>query len=99
MPLFRAALPGDLPLVAAGNIWTLADAEAALARGAAAVAIGKAAIANPDWVERVRPTGDRVRAPGDDVRRPPLTIPELRARGLNATFAANMRNWKGFVLD
>jgi 2,4-dienoyl-CoA reductase-like NADH-dependent reductase (Old Yellow Enzyme family) len=92
LPLFRAALPGDLPLVAAGNIWTLADAEAALARGATAVAIGKAAIANPDWPERVR-------APGDHVRRPPLTIPELRARGLNATFAANMRNWKGFVLD
>ena len=93
LPLFRAALPGDLPLVSAGNIWTRADAEAVLARGAAAVAIGKAAIANPDWVERVRAPGS------EEVRRPPFTIPELRARGLNATFAANMRNWKGFVLE
>lgn len=92
IPLFRAALPEAVPLVAAGNIWTRADAEAVLARGAAAVVVGKAAIANPDWVERVRD-------PDGQIRRPPLTIAELRARGLNATFAANMRNWKGFVED
>jgi 2,4-dienoyl-CoA reductase-like NADH-dependent reductase (Old Yellow Enzyme family) len=92
IPLFRAALPEDLPIVAAGNIWTRADAEAVLARGAAVVAIGKAAIANPDWPERVR-------EPDGELRRPPLTTAELRARGLNATFAASMRNWKGFVQD
>jgi 2,4-dienoyl-CoA reductase-like NADH-dependent reductase (Old Yellow Enzyme family) len=92
LPLFRAAVPASVALVAAGNIWTRADAEAALSRGASAVALGQAAIANPDWAERVAD-------PAWQVRRPPLTIAELRERGLNATFAANMRNWKGFVAD
>jgi 2,4-dienoyl-CoA reductase-like NADH-dependent reductase (Old Yellow Enzyme family) len=92
LTVFRSALKEQVALVAAGNIWTRADAEAALARGASAVAVGQAAIANPDWVKRVSD-------PSSEVRRPPLTIAELHERGLNPTFAANMRNWKGFVAD
>jgi 2,4-dienoyl-CoA reductase-like NADH-dependent reductase (Old Yellow Enzyme family) len=92
LTLFRSALREEVRLVAAGNIWTRADAEAALARGASAVAVGQGAIANPDWVTRVSD-------PTAEVRRPPLTIAELRERGLNPVFAANMRNWKGFVAD
>jgi 2,4-dienoyl-CoA reductase-like NADH-dependent reductase (Old Yellow Enzyme family) len=92
LPLFRSALNEDVRIVAAGNIWTRADAESALARGASAVALGQAAIANPDWVKRVS-------EPSAEVRRPPLTIAELRDRGLNPTFAESMRNWKGFVAD
>jgi len=86
--LFRSALNEEVRLVAAGNIWTRADAEAALARGASAVAIGQAAIANLDWVARVSD-------PGREVRRPPLTIAELRERGLNPTFCGKYAKLEG----
>lgn len=90
LPLFREALGPSVPIVAAGSVWTREDAEALLAKGADAVALGKAAIVNPDWP---RCLSDPSFAP----KRPPVTIEELRARGLNATFAEYMRNWKGFV--
>ncbi len=92
VPLFRAAIPAEVPLVVAGGAWTRADAEDLLRKGATAVAVGRAAIANPDWA-------DRVADPTWEPRRPPLTIAELRERGLNATFAEYMRRWKGFVCD
>ena len=73
-------------------MWTLHDAEAVLALGADAVALGRAAIANPDWAHRA--------ADPDWVpRRPPVTIEELRASGLNQTFAEYMRSFAGFVAD
>jgi hypothetical protein len=56
------------------------------------VAVGQAGIANPDWPRRVSD-------PSSEVRRPPLTLAELGERGLNPTFAASMRKWKGFVAD
>jgi 2,4-dienoyl-CoA reductase-like NADH-dependent reductase (Old Yellow Enzyme family) len=90
--LFRAALPREVPLVVAGSVWTRADAEALLEKGAAAVALGRAAIANPDWPLRVV---DASWQP----RRPPLTTAELEERGLSPRFAEYMRNWKGFVAD
>ena len=92
IPLFRAALPDDVALIVSGAVWTRDDAEALLRRGATAVAIGRAAIANPRWATGV---ADELWLP----RRPPLTIDELRERGLNATFAGYMRRWKGFVAD
>ncbi|MGO8995669.1 MAG: NADH:flavin oxidoreductase [Polyangiaceae bacterium] len=90
LPLFRAAIPREIPLVVAGKVWTRAEGEALLGMGASAVALGRAAIANPDWPHRI---DDATWEP----RRPPLTIGELRERGLNATFAEYMRGWKGFV--
>jgi 2,4-dienoyl-CoA reductase-like NADH-dependent reductase (Old Yellow Enzyme family) len=90
VPLFRSAIPRDAVLVAAGGVWTGTDAEALLDRGADAVAVGRAAIANPDWPHRLR-------EPGWLPRRPPLTVGELRERGLNERFAGYMRNWPGFV--
>jgi len=92
LPLFRAALPREVVVVAAGNVWTRADAEALLDKGATAIAVGREAIANPDWA-------DQVAVDGWNPRRPPLTIAELRERGLNETFANYMRTWKGFVAD
>ncbi len=90
IPLFRATLPRDVAIVAAGGVWTREQADAVLARGADAVALGLAGIANPEWPARAT---DPAWVP----RRPPLTIAELRGLGLNATFAEGMRNWKGFV--
>jgi 2,4-dienoyl-CoA reductase-like NADH-dependent reductase (Old Yellow Enzyme family) len=92
VPLFRAALPPEVALVAAGGVWTRQDAEALLKLGASAVAVGRAAVANPDWANRVAD-------PTWEPRRPPLTIAELGERGLSAPFANYMRNWKGFVAD
>jgi 2,4-dienoyl-CoA reductase-like NADH-dependent reductase (Old Yellow Enzyme family) len=90
LPLFREAIPHDAVLVAAGGVWTRSDAEALLVKGADAVAIGRAAIANPDWVTRASD-------PEWHPRRPPLTVAELKERGLTEGFAAYMRNWPGFV--
>lgn len=92
VPLFRGALPPEVALVVAGGVWTRGEAEALLDRGATAVAVGRAAIANPDWA-------DRVADAGWEPRRPPLTVEELRARGLSEAFAGYMRRWKGFVAD
>ncbi len=89
--LFRAALGDGVKIVVAGKIWTREEGEAQLALGADAIALGRAAIANPDWVRRVLGEGE--------VRRPPLSVAELHARGLNETFAGYMRKWKGFVAD
>ena len=89
--LFHAAIPSDVRLLVAGKLWTRADAERMLALGADVVALGRSAIANPEWALRV---ADAAWEP----KRPPLTIDELRARGLSAPFAERMRNWKGFVV-
>ena len=92
LPLFRRVVPRQVPILAAGSVWTLDEAEAVLSLGADAVALGRAAIANPDWAHRA---GDPDWAP----RRPPVTIAELRASGLNQTFAEYMRSFAGFVAD
>jgi 2,4-dienoyl-CoA reductase-like NADH-dependent reductase (Old Yellow Enzyme family) len=92
IPLFREAVGEGVRLFAAGNVWTRAEAEAVLARGADVVALGKAAIANPDW-------GARVQESGWEPRRPPLTRLELQQRGLSDRFATYMKRWKGFVAD
>lgn len=93
VPLFRAALPRTTPLVAAGNVWTRADAEALLARGADAVALGRAAIANPDWP---RAAADATWAPA----RPPLAPAELAARAVGPRFVAYLqKGFAGFVAD
>lgn len=92
IPLFREAIGEGVPLFAAGSVWTRAEAEAVLARGADVVALGRAAIANPDW-------GARVGEPAWQPRRPPLTTLELRERGLSERFATYMKRWKGFVAE
>jgi 2,4-dienoyl-CoA reductase-like NADH-dependent reductase (Old Yellow Enzyme family) len=89
VPLFRAALPADLPIVVAGKVWTRGDADALLEKGADAIAVGRAAIANPDWVEQDRD--------GREPRRPPLNRDELVERGLSPGFVEYMTRWKGFV--
>ena len=92
LPLFREVIPRKVVLVAAGGVWTRGDAERVLDEGADAVAIGRAAIANPEWPLDI--ANSRW-----EPRRPPLTVAELRARGLNERFANYMRNWAGFVAE
>jgi len=92
LPLFRAALPTDVALLTAGTIWTRTEADELLARGADGIALGRAAIVNPDWPRRA---SDPMWQP----KRPPVTIAELRERGLGQSFAEYMRSWKNFVTD
>ncbi|HEU4405293.1 MAG TPA: protein kinase [Polyangiaceae bacterium] len=91
-PRLARALPPAVRLVAAGEVWTRADADALLAKGADALALGRSVIANPDWAACVAD-------PAFEPRRPPLSVAELGERGLSPHFAAYMRNWKGFVAD
>jgi 2,4-dienoyl-CoA reductase-like NADH-dependent reductase (Old Yellow Enzyme family) len=91
VPIFRAALPSDVAILVAGSIWTRADADQMLERGADGVALGRSAIINPDWPRRA---SDAAWTP----KRPPVTIDELGERGLSAPFADYMRGWKNFVV-
>lgn len=92
LPLFREVVPAEVPLVVAGHIWTRAEAEALLDRGADAVALGRSAISNPSWPRDIED-------PAWEPRRPPFTTAELLARGLSEKFARYMGRWKGFVVD
>ncbi|HEY8380223.1 MAG TPA: tRNA-dihydrouridine synthase, partial [Nannocystis sp.] len=85
IPLFRRALPAEVVLVVAGKIWTLADAETTLARGADAVALGKAAILNPDWPRRIE---DPTFVP----ERGPLTPARLRELAVGDRFVTYLRD-------
>ena len=92
LPIFRAALPSNVTILAAGALWTRDDADQAIALGADGVALGRSAIVNRDWPLRARDGGWQP-------RRPPVTLEELRAEGLSETFAGYMRSWKGFVQE
>ncbi|WAS95580.1 NADH:flavin oxidoreductase [Nannocystis punicea] len=92
IPLFRAALPADVPLVVAGNIWTPADAELQLERGADFVALGKVAILNPDWPLRAAD-------PSYQPERGPLTPAQLHDLAISPTFVDYLRRFKTIVRD
>jgi 2,4-dienoyl-CoA reductase-like NADH-dependent reductase (Old Yellow Enzyme family) len=91
LPLLREVCPRDVAIFAAGKIWTRADAEAVLARGADVVALGRGAIVNAEW--------PRVVAAGGEPRRPPLTRAELAERAVSPRFAEYLTRWKNFVAD
>jgi 2,4-dienoyl-CoA reductase-like NADH-dependent reductase (Old Yellow Enzyme family) len=91
--VIRAAVPAELPIIAAGKIWTPAEASAVLQRGADMVAIGLAAIVNPDW-------GARMPDPDWSPIRPPQTAEQLAAAGVTEPFLAYLRDgWPGLVCD
>lgn len=92
VPLFREALPEGVRILVTGSLWTRADVDALLARGADAVGAARAAIVNPEWARHLAD-------PAWEPRRPPVTIAELRAWHLSPTFAEYMRAWKGFVTE
>ncbi len=63
----REALPAEVPIFAAGGVWTREDAARAIDAGVDVVVVGRAAIAHPEWPrvfegpewEPVRPTWSR----------------------------------------
>lgn len=92
IPLFRAVLPDDVRVLAAGAIWTPVEAEQVMTLGADAVVLGRSAIANADWPRRAID-------PRWEPRRPPVTVEWLHESGLSRGFAEYMRRFKGFVAD
>jgi 2,4-dienoyl-CoA reductase-like NADH-dependent reductase (Old Yellow Enzyme family) len=88
--LVRAALPTDVRLVVAGKIWSRADADGALARGADVVALGRVALPYPEWP---RLAEDATFAPAGA----PFGAETLRAADLSEGFVNYLRRWKGFV--
>lgn len=89
IPLFRERV-GAVPLVVAGGIWSRADAEAVLARGADFVALGRAGIAHPDWPQRAVAADF---APA----RPPFAPESLRRVDVSPRFVSYLRRFPGFV--
>lgn len=90
LTLLRAALPAEIAIITAGSIWTLDDAEQALARGADMVALGRSAVLNPDWPAQARD-------PGFVPRRPPMPLADLVERGVSLSFIEYLRRWPNFV--
>lgn len=88
--VFRAALPAHVRIVAAGKVWTRADAERCLSLGADMVALGRAGILNPELPREAR---DDAWTP----RRPPLTPEEYAARDVSSAFLTYLRRFDGMV--
>jgi 2,4-dienoyl-CoA reductase-like NADH-dependent reductase (Old Yellow Enzyme family) len=90
IPLIREVLPKHVALIACGNIWTPADAAAALDRGADMVALARCAIFNPDWPRHAT-------TPGWEPRRPPATPDELIELSVSPPFVHYLRHFKNLV--
>jgi 2,4-dienoyl-CoA reductase-like NADH-dependent reductase (Old Yellow Enzyme family) len=89
----RRSLGSRVPLLAAGGVWSRADAEALLDRGADAVALGKAAILHPDWPLEAE------RDPSYSPRRGPMTPAELAERAVGPRFMGYLRRFQGLVAE
>lgn len=90
LPLFRDAVPQEVRLVAAGQIWTRDDAQRLLDLGADFLALGRAAILNPDWPIAIED-------PSWEPRRGPLSPEALHELDVSPGFVAYLRRFKGLV--
>jgi 2,4-dienoyl-CoA reductase-like NADH-dependent reductase (Old Yellow Enzyme family) len=90
--LLRAAVPREVAVIACGSIWTRAEAEGVMARGADMIALGRSAIVNPDWPR------DSAQ-PNFEPKRAPVTKAELYERAVSPLFAGYLTRWKNFVSD
>ncbi len=87
----RDAVPAAVPILAAGGIWTRADAERAEAAGADVVVLGRAGMAHPDWPSA---SGQ----PGWEPVRPPWEPDYLRSVALGEPFLRYIHNFPGMVV-
>ena len=89
---FRDALPDDVPVFAAGGIWTREDAQRAFDAGVDVAVLGRACIAHPDW-----PAASE--QPGWKPKRPPWTPEDLRSADVGEDLIEYLRGMKGLVED
>ncbi|MEZ4239523.1 MAG: tRNA-dihydrouridine synthase [Myxococcota bacterium] len=90
VPLFRAALPAEVALLAAGDVWTAEEARWLHDQGADAVVVGRAAIVDPDWPRHVV-------AEGREPVRGPRTPEQLAEVAVSPAFAAYLRRFRNLV--
>jgi 2,4-dienoyl-CoA reductase-like NADH-dependent reductase (Old Yellow Enzyme family) len=88
---FREVLPEDIPVMVAGEIWSVEDADQAMDFGADFIALGRAGIGIPDWPARAC-------KPKFIPLLPPYTPDYLRTCDLSDSFINYMRRWQGFVV-
>ena len=84
---FRDALPPEVPVFAAGNIWTRADAQRAFTSGVDVAVLGRAAIGNPDWPKQ---SAD----PSWQPLKPPWTEKHLRDVDVGDGLIAYLRGFR-----
>jgi len=87
---FRDALPDDVPILAAGGMWSAQDVATARAVGVDLALLGRAAIANPDWPRQAT-------QPGFEPVRPPWSAEHLEAVTVGAAFVQYMSAFSGLV--
>ena len=92
LQVFRPALPHDVRVLVAGKIWSRADAQALLDRGADAVALARSAIRYPAWPREIERADF---APAQ----PPYSPAVLASLGVSATFMDYLRARPGFMTD
>lgn len=86
----REVLPDEVALLAAGGVWTRADAEAVRERGADVVVVGRAAIAHPDWPRAI---AENSFSP----RRPPWDPQMLRDAAVGPDLLSYLERFPGMV--
>ncbi|HEY4179781.1 MAG TPA: NADH:flavin oxidoreductase [Kofleriaceae bacterium] len=89
LPLVRAELPKDVALFAAGKIWTRADAEGALAKGADVLSLGRSGIVNPEWPKQI--------AAGEPVQQTPVTEQWLLDRAVSPQFVKYLHAFRNMI--
>lgn len=90
VPLVRGALPADVAIVAAGDVWTADDADQLSALGADIVCVGRAAIVDPDWPRHV--VAERA-----EPIRGPRTPEQLAEVAVSPAFVTYLRRFRDLV--
>ena len=80
------------PLMVAGKIWTLKDAEWAMDHGSDFIALGRVAIANPDWPQQL--TGRTM-----PLHEPPYDVSLLERQQVGSAFINYLRRWPNFIRE
>lgn len=86
VPMFRDAVPAEVALLAAGNVWSAGDAQRLLDLGAQVVSVGRAAIVDPDWPVHAMAGREPIRAP--------RTPAQYAAVDVEGPFVAYLRRFK-----
>jgi 2,4-dienoyl-CoA reductase-like NADH-dependent reductase (Old Yellow Enzyme family) len=89
---FRAQLDDHFPLFVAGEIWSSAQANQALALGADFVSLGRVGIGIADWPTKSKDIHYEPQSP-------PYSESQLSAASLGSSFIQYMKRWKGFVAE
>ncbi|MEN0065086.1 MAG: NADH:flavin oxidoreductase [Myxococcota bacterium] len=89
---FREALSAEVPILAAGGLWTAEDVDRAHAAGVDIAVLGRSAIGNPDWPKLAR-------EPGYEPARPPWSAAQLEEASVGRDFVQYLRKFRTLVVE